>query len=137
MSWGSSPVHYRPLVALSFGLNERLTGLAPLGYAWVNIGLALGTAGAIILLVRALRFPTLGGVFGAVGPELPYDADGAAVDQWTHVAAGHALRGGRGCGVREAARRRRSVFDAVRAPQQGRAGDAAGHFRDLRMDRRP
>lgn len=56
---------YRPIVAISFGANEWITGIEPMAYAWVNVGLAIGTAIAIAALVRALGFAWLGGVFAA------------------------------------------------------------------------
>ena len=50
---GSSKItdgFYRPVVALSFGINRLLFGLDPRPYGWTNVGLVLMTA----LLVRQL-----------------------------------------------------------------------------------
>lgn len=44
---------YRPVVSLSFAVNEWMFGAAPLGYGMTNIALALGCAGAVAMLVRA------------------------------------------------------------------------------------
>ena len=44
---------YRPVVALTFGVNEWLAGTHPFGYALVNLLLALACAGAIGALARA------------------------------------------------------------------------------------
>jgi uncharacterized membrane protein len=56
---------YRPLVAISFALNERLAGVSPPAYAWVNVALALATAAAIGVLLRRLRFAAPIALFGA------------------------------------------------------------------------
>lgn len=45
---------YRPLVALTFALDERLYGLCPFGYATTNLLLALLAAWAVAGLARAL-----------------------------------------------------------------------------------
>jgi hypothetical protein len=48
---------YRPVVSLSFAVNEWLFGAAPLGYGLTNIALALGCAGVIARLARAFELP--------------------------------------------------------------------------------
>ncbi|HKT81703.1 MAG TPA: hypothetical protein VJP86_15855 [Vicinamibacterales bacterium] len=67
VAWFTRPAmgFYRPLVALSFAANERLTGLWPMGYALVNVLLALATAAAIGALVRRLGLPLGSALFGA------------------------------------------------------------------------
>src|SRR5687767_11872223 len=49
-----APGFYRPLVALSFGINELLFGLSPAGYAMTNLAMALGTVIGIVRLAAAL-----------------------------------------------------------------------------------
>ncbi len=56
---------YRPLVALSFALNDRLFGLAPTPYAWTNLALAAAIAVLVAAAVSALGFGRLGGAFAA------------------------------------------------------------------------
>jgi hypothetical protein len=60
-----APGFYRPLVALSFGVNEALFGLAPMAYALTNLALAFAVAAGIIWLGVCLGFPAVAGVFGA------------------------------------------------------------------------
>jgi hypothetical protein len=48
---------YRPVVSLSFAVNEWLFGAAPRGYGLTNIALALACAGTIAGLVRAFALP--------------------------------------------------------------------------------
>jgi hypothetical protein len=48
---------YRPVVSMSFAVNEWLFGAAPLGYGLTNVALALGCAGAIVGLARAFELP--------------------------------------------------------------------------------
>jgi hypothetical protein len=60
-----APGFYRPLVALSFGANERWFGLAPMPYALTNLAMALAIMGGIAWLVRSLGFSVVAGVFAA------------------------------------------------------------------------
>jgi hypothetical protein len=48
---------YRPVVSLSFAVDEWLFGGAPLGYGLTNVALALGCAAAIARLARAFDLP--------------------------------------------------------------------------------
>jgi hypothetical protein len=48
---------FRPVVSLSFGMNRWLCGLQPRCYGLTNVLLAIGCAGAIFLLARALSLP--------------------------------------------------------------------------------
>jgi hypothetical protein len=48
---------YRPIVALSFAVDEWLFGTEPLGYGLTNVLLALACAAAILSLLRALGLP--------------------------------------------------------------------------------
>ena len=45
---------YRPLVSLSFTLNEWMFGLHPLGYGLTNLALVLLAMGGIYVLARSL-----------------------------------------------------------------------------------
>jgi hypothetical protein len=56
---------YRPLVTISFGLNERLFGLAPAGYAWTNLVLAALITVLIAALVVSMGFSGPAGAFAA------------------------------------------------------------------------
>lgn len=56
---------YRPLVSLSFAVNEWVAGLMPLGYALVNLALVGATAWAIVALARALGFDRIESLFAA------------------------------------------------------------------------
>lgn len=60
-----APGFYRPLVALSFGVNERLFGLSPMPYAVTNLLMALAVMAGIMRLAAALGFGPIAGVFGA------------------------------------------------------------------------
>jgi hypothetical protein len=60
-----APGFYRPVVALSFGVNELLFGLWPIPYAITNLLLALAIAGGIVWLAVSLGLPAVAGVFGA------------------------------------------------------------------------
>jgi hypothetical protein len=60
-----APGFYRPLVALSFGINEILFGLSPAAYAVTNLAMALGIVIGIVRVAAALGFPASAGVFGA------------------------------------------------------------------------
>ena len=60
-----TPGFYRPLVALSFGVNEALFGLAAMAYALTNLALAFAIVGGVIWLSVCLGFPAVAGVFGA------------------------------------------------------------------------
>jgi hypothetical protein len=60
-----APGFYRPLVAISFGINEALFGLAPMAYALTNLALAFAIAAGIVWLAVCLGFPAVAGVFGA------------------------------------------------------------------------
>lgn len=48
---------YRPVVSLTFALNQRLFGLEPFGYGLTNLALVLCCAAAIAALGRALGMP--------------------------------------------------------------------------------
>jgi hypothetical protein len=60
-----APGFYRPMVALSFGLNEMLFGMSPAGYAATNLAMAFGIIAGIVWLGTSLGMPTLAGIFGA------------------------------------------------------------------------
>lgn len=60
-----APGFYRPLVALSFGVNEWLFGLSPMAYAVTNLLMAIGIIVGIVRLATALGFRATAGVFGA------------------------------------------------------------------------
>jgi hypothetical protein len=53
---------YRPLVSLSFAVNQAVCGVTPFCYGLVNTLLALGCAGGIYALGRALGLPPGGAV---------------------------------------------------------------------------
>ena len=48
---------FRPIISLSFGINRWVCGFVPLCYGLTNVVLAIGCAGAIFLLGRALLLP--------------------------------------------------------------------------------
>ena len=48
---------YRPVVGLTFAVNGWLFGASPLGYGLTNVAFALGCAGAVAWLGRALGLP--------------------------------------------------------------------------------
>jgi len=48
---------YRPVVSMSFAVDEWLFGAAPLGYGLTNVALALGCAVAVASLARAFELP--------------------------------------------------------------------------------
>lgn len=56
---------YRPLVSISFGLNERLSGLQPLPYGLTNLAMTLAVAGMIAALARRLGLAAGVAVFAA------------------------------------------------------------------------
>jgi hypothetical protein len=56
---------YRPLVAIAFGVNDWISGLAPAPYAWTNLAMAAAIAGLVFVLVSGLGFGRLGGAFAA------------------------------------------------------------------------
>ena len=60
-----APGFYRPMVALSFGVDERLYGLSPAGFAITNLAIGFATVAGIIWLGTSLRLPALAAVFGA------------------------------------------------------------------------
>jgi hypothetical protein len=60
-----APGFYRPIVALSFGLNETLFGMSPAGYAWTNLAMAFGIMAGIVWLGTSFGLPPAAGVFGA------------------------------------------------------------------------
>jgi hypothetical protein len=60
-----APGFYRPLVALSFGLDELLYGLSPAGYAITNLVMALAIVAGIIRVGVLLRLAPVAAVFGA------------------------------------------------------------------------
>jgi hypothetical protein len=48
---------YRPVVGLTFAVNDWLFGASPIGYGLTNVALALGCAGSVAWLGRALGLP--------------------------------------------------------------------------------
>lgn len=54
---GAPSGFFRPLVSLSFGLNQWVCSVQPRSYGLTNVVLAIGCAGAIFLLARALSLP--------------------------------------------------------------------------------
>jgi hypothetical protein len=56
---------YRPLVALSFGLDHRLFGLAPAAYAWTNLTAVLCVAALIAATTSAAGLGPFAGIFAA------------------------------------------------------------------------
>jgi len=60
-----APGFYRPMVALSFGIDQMLHGLSPAGYAMTNLALAFAIVSGIIVLGTSLRLPPVATVFGA------------------------------------------------------------------------
>jgi hypothetical protein len=56
---------YRPMVSLSFAVNERLGGANPMGYGLTNLALALAAAVAIGCLARSLQLPMGACLFAA------------------------------------------------------------------------
>lgn len=54
---------YRPLVALTFGVDALVFGLHPLGYALTNLALVFATTGAIIVLARGVDLPPGAAIF--------------------------------------------------------------------------
>ncbi len=45
---------FRPIVALSFGIDERLFGLTPAAYAWTNLAVVVVTGVAVVCLAESL-----------------------------------------------------------------------------------
>ena len=60
-----APGFYRPIVALSFGVNELLFGMSPAGYALTNLAMAFAIVIGLVWLGTSLRLPAVAGVFGA------------------------------------------------------------------------
>jgi hypothetical protein len=60
-----APGFYRPIVALSFGVNEMLFGLNAPAYAMTNLAMAFAIVGGIVWLGTSLGLPSIAGVFGA------------------------------------------------------------------------
>ena len=60
-----APGFYRPMVALSFGIDELLYGLSPAGYAITNLAMAFAVVAGIVWLGVALRLTPVVAVFGA------------------------------------------------------------------------
>jgi hypothetical protein len=60
-----APGFYRPMVALSFGIDELLYGLSPAGYAITNLAMAFAVVAGIVWLGVALRLAPVAAVFGA------------------------------------------------------------------------
>ena len=60
-----APGFYRPIVALSFGIDGLLYGLSPAGYAITNLSLAFAIVAGIIWLGVSLRLPPVAAIFGA------------------------------------------------------------------------
>jgi hypothetical protein len=60
-----APGFYRPMVALSFGIDGLLYGLSPAGYAITNLAMALAIVAGIIWLGVSLRLSPVAAVFGA------------------------------------------------------------------------
>lgn len=48
---------YRPVISLSFAVNDWMFGAAPLGYGLTNVALAIACAGAVGILVRSFGLP--------------------------------------------------------------------------------
>jgi hypothetical protein len=74
-----APGFYRPLVALSFGVNERLFGLSPMAFAVTNLCMACAIMMGIVLLATRLGFPAVGGVFAAALWSLNFHGIGMAL----------------------------------------------------------
>jgi hypothetical protein len=60
-----APGFYRPMVALSFGIDEVVYGLSPAGYAITNLAMAFAIMAGIIWLGTLLRLAPVAAVFGA------------------------------------------------------------------------
>ena len=60
-----APGFYRPIVALSFGINEMLFGMNAVAYAITNLVMAVAIVAGIVWLGTALRLPPIAAVFGA------------------------------------------------------------------------
>jgi hypothetical protein len=60
-----APGFYRPIVALSFGLNEAFFGMSPAGYAVTNMAMAFGILAGIVWLGTSLGLSPVAGIFGA------------------------------------------------------------------------
>src|SRR5262245_33359075 len=60
-----APGFYRPMVALSFGIDELVYGLNPTGYAITNLAMAFAIVVGIIWLGVSLRLSAVAAVFGA------------------------------------------------------------------------
>jgi hypothetical protein len=60
-----APGFYRPIVALSFGVNELLFGFAPMAYALTNLALAAAVCAGIVRLAGASGLGGAAAVFGA------------------------------------------------------------------------
>jgi hypothetical protein len=60
-----TPGFYRPIVALSFGLNELLFGMNPAGYAITNLAAAAAIVIGLVRLGTSFGLPAVAGVFGA------------------------------------------------------------------------
>lgn len=56
---------FRPLVALSFGIDERLFGLAPMAYAVTNLVVVLATVAAVSVLGESLGLDRPAGIVAA------------------------------------------------------------------------
>jgi hypothetical protein len=70
---------YRPLVYLTFTLDQALWGAAPVGYALTNLVLCLAVAGAFVALARAAGLSAAGAVTGAGAWLLNFHAVNMAV----------------------------------------------------------
>jgi hypothetical protein len=60
-----APGFYRPIVALSFGINEMLFGMNAVAYAITNLAMAFAIVAGIVWLGTALGLPPIAAVFGA------------------------------------------------------------------------
>ena len=60
-----APGFYRPIVALSFGVDERLYGLSAAGFAITNLAMAFAIVAGIIWLGTSLRLSPVAAVFAA------------------------------------------------------------------------
>ncbi len=62
---GRSSGFYRPLVSISFGVDQLLFDLRPAGYGWTNFVLLVACGGSIASLVRTMGMPLWAGLVAA------------------------------------------------------------------------
>jgi hypothetical protein len=84
---------FRPIVALSFGIDGILFGLRPLGYGLTNLALVGVCAAGIWRLAGALALTPAADRGGDLGAQLPRHRHGRALDQRPHGAPAVRLRG--------------------------------------------